>query len=165
MADLKNIIAGPLEDAYRLLPAKLRSREATTMILATCGQESQFKYRIQMGGGPAHGLAQFELGKPGTGAGVYGVYEHPAVRDWLQSVCQNRDVPFTPEAIYAALVHDDMLALTMARLLYYTNAKPLPSLGDQDGAWSYYVGTWHPGKPRPQDWPANYQAALAAVRP
>ena len=86
MVDLKPIIEGPLFQAYKLLPSTLYSPNASVQVLATCGQESGFTDRVQRGGGPAHGWPQFELGKPGTGAGVYGVFEYPVAHDWLKEV-------------------------------------------------------------------------------
>lgn len=165
MIDPRPFVQGPIAEAYALLPAKMQSRAATVQVIATCLQESDLIHRTQFGGGPAHGLAQFELGKPGNGAGVTGVFEHPATREPLRSVCMTRQVTFSPIAIWNAIVTDDVLALALARLGYWTNVKPMPALGDVDGAWNYYLATWHPGKPRPSDWPANYQAAMAATQP
>jgi len=164
MVDLKPIIEGPLFQAYKLLPSTLYSPNASVQVLATCGQESGFTDRVQRGGGPAHGWPQFELGKPGTGAGVYGVFEYPVAHDWLKEVCAARHVAFDPISIYEAIITDDVLALALARLGYYTNRRPLPLLGQEDAAWAYYVSTWRPGKPRPKDWPSNYRAALVAVQ-
>jgi len=174
MVDLQAIIAGPLADAYKLLPPRLNTPNASVQVLATCGQESGFQYRTQLGGGPAHGWPQFELGKPGTGAGVYGVFEYPVARDWLRDVCAARHVSFDPLSIYEAIITDDVLALALARLGYYTNSRPLPLLGQEDAAWAYYLGTWHPGDyergtpERRQElrdrWDGYYRAALAAVR-
>lgn len=164
MVDLKAIIKGPLAKAYSLLPAAMNTASATVQVMATCGQESGFRERVQRGGGPAHGWAQFELGKPGTGAGVWGVFEHPSSKEPLRSLCAARNVAFDPLSIYEAIVLDDVLALGLARLLYYTNPRPLPLLGQEDAAWAYYLGTWRPGKPRPSAWPENYRAALAALQ-
>lgn len=164
MIDLKPFIAGPLADAYHILPEKMDSLAASAMVLATCLQESGFLHRVQLGNGPAHGFAQMELGKPGNGAGVTGICEHPSTRDMVRTLCQARDVDFSPIAIWSAIINDDVLALGMARLGYYTNAHPLPTVGDSESAWDYYKSTWRPGKPRPETWPANYQAALEALR-
>lgn len=164
MIDLKPFIAGPLADAYLILPEKLDSLAASVMVLATCLQESGFLHRVQLGNGPAHGFAQMELGKPGNGAGVTGICEHPSTRDMVRTLCQARDLDFSPIAIWNAIINDDVLALGMARLGYYTNARPFPAVGDKDGAYAYYIGTWHPGKPRPETWAANYQAALSALQ-
>lgn len=163
MTDPRPFVQGPMVEAYALLPAKMASRAATIQVIATCLQESGLMHRVQFGGGPAHGLAQFELGQPGTGGGVTGVFEHPVTREPLRTVCQARNVVFSPIAIWNALVTDDVLALALARLGYYTNAKPLPTVGDGNGAWLYYLATWHPGKPRIGDWAANYAAAMNAV--
>jgi len=161
--DTRAFVTGPLAQAYALLPAKMDSRAASIQVIATCLQESGLVHRVQFGGGPAHGLAQFELGRPGMGSGVTGVYEHPASREALRTVCQARGVDFAPVAIWNALVTDDVLAMALARLGYWTNTKPMPVVGDGDGAWNYYLATWHPGKPRKADWAGNYAAAMNAI--
>jgi hypothetical protein len=165
MIDPRPFVQGPMAEAYALLPARMESRAATIQVIATCLQESGLVNRTQFGGGPARGIAQFELGKPGTGAGVTGVFEHAATREALRNVCFRRNVVFSPIAIWNRLATDDVLALALARLGYWANAHPLPSAGDEEGAWRYYLETWHPGEPRPQDWPGNYTAAQGAVPP
>jgi hypothetical protein len=57
-----------------------------------------------------------------------------------------------------------VFAATMARLLLFTDAEPLPRLGDADGSWNYYLRNWRPGKPHPKTWRALYDAATASVR-
>ncbi len=56
-----------------------------------------------------------------------------------------------------------MLAAAFARLLLLTDAKPLPQIGDVQGAWAYYVRNWRPGKPHPDTWPGLYKQAQAAL--
>jgi hypothetical protein len=63
---------------------------------------------------------------------------------------------------YDALERDDMLACAFARLLLYTDSRPLPAIGDADGAWDYYIANWRPGKPHRQTWDALYAQALEA---
>ena len=57
-----------------------------------------------------------------------------------------------PDAIYAALEYDDVLAAGVARLLLWTDPKALPPVGDVDAAWALYLRTWRPGKPKPDSW-------------
>lgn len=112
--------------------------------------------------GPARGLWQFELGKKGTGAGVWGVFEHVASRYWLSHVCEALQVEFHPRAIWPSLENNDRLACCVARLLLFTDPRRLPEIGDADGAWNLYrYRTWRPGKPHRDMWAGNYAAAVA----
>lgn len=152
--------ASALNPALALLPPKLDSREARLLVLTICLQESGLTARAQRvaggGKGPARGLAQFELG------GVRGVMTHPASRELAAKVCLDRRIGgATSSVVWAELERDDVLALAFARLLLLTDPRPLPELGDQAGAWDYYVRNWRPGKPHPSRWPANYQAAAS----
>jgi hypothetical protein len=159
----QGINAGALSQALALLPAKLDTREARVELLAIGGQESGLTARVQKvaggGPGPARGLLQFErLG------GVRGVLSHPASRDLALQVCVARRLPaVSTSVVWDELATDDVLAFAFGRLLLLTDPKPLPALGDEQGAWAYYERTWRPGQPHPDRWPANYQAALAAV--
>lgn len=128
------------------------------MMLAIGLQESRFQHRQQIGG-PARGFWQFE-----KGGGVKGVIMHEATRELAQAVCKSRGVPATADAVYAALDQDDVLAAAFARLLLWTDPKPLPALGETDQAWGLYARTWRPGKPHRQTWNALYNRALEAVR-
>lgn len=140
-----------------LLPAKFDGRQARVMLLAIGLQESGFATR-QQNGGPARSYWQFE-----QGGGIRGVLTHPASKAYARAVCGLRAVAPVESDVYAAFLSDDQLACAFARLLLWTDADPLPQLGDADGAWKYYQRNWRPGKPRPEAWPANYAAALDAV--
>lgn len=140
-----------------LLPGKFDSQQARVLVLAIMIQESGLRTR-QQDGGPARGLAQFE-----QAGGIRGVLEHPASRPYARAVCGLRAVAPVSSDVYAAFLSDDLLACAFSRLLLWTDAAPLPAMGDAEGAWAYYVNNWRPGKPRPSDWPANYAAALEAV--
>jgi len=113
--------------------------------------------RNRGGKGPARGLWQFERG------GVKGVYLHRASNEPLRLLCRARDVNFDVPQIWAALEFDDVFACGVARLLLWTDPKPLPAIGDEDGAWAYYVRNWRPGKPHRDRWVANYAAAVKQV--
>lgn len=161
MADLQRILRRAINPALRLLPHEMSSDEARINLLAIGGQESGFETREQYGGGPAHGYWQFELGSEASHGGVWGVYLFPTCQAPLQYVCQRRDVAFDPEAIYESLLHDDVLAAAVARLLMWTDPYPVPT--QQDDAWHMYCDrTWRPGKPRPDDWPGNWSKAEQA---
>jgi hypothetical protein len=140
-----------------LLPSKFDSQKARVQLLSIGLQESGFTARQQLGG-PARSYWQME-----QGGGIAGVLKHPTSSAYARSVCQLRAVAPVASDVYAAFLNDDQLACAFARLLLWTDAEPLPSLGDAAGAWNYYVANWRPGKPRPNDWPANYTAALANV--
>lgn len=142
----------------RALPARLDSPEARVMLLAIGLQESRFAHRQQIGG-PARGLWQFE-----RGGGIKGVLTHAASKVLAAAYCAVAGVSATPEAAYKAVGENDVLACQFARLLLLTDPRALPALGDEQGAWAYYLRNWRPGKPHPKTWAALYQQALRAVR-
>lgn len=145
-----------LTPALALLDSRTDSRAARVMLLAIGLQESALIYRRQMPTGPARGLWQFE-----EGGGVNGVLRHPASADHAQLACLVRHVKPESRAVWVALEHDDILAACFARLLLWTDPKPLPT--EQGEGWSYYVRNWRPGKPHPDRWPANWQKATEAL--
>lgn len=145
------------EIILRALPAAMATPEAQVMLLAIGLQESRFKTR-QQAGGPARGFWQFERG------GVRGVLKHPSSKGKAVAFCAAAGVEPSESMVYGMLDKDDLLACQIARLLLWTDPKPLPALGRQDEAWDYYRRNWRPGKPHPQTWPELYQRALAAVR-
>lgn len=153
-----------LTPALALLPERLRSREAQALLLAIGLQESLLIHRRQIRG-PARGLLQFELG------GVRGVLEHRASRDLARTLCAARDVQPTPEAVYAALEHDDILAMAIGRLLLWTDPRPLPAIGQAAEAWALYLRTWRPGAAKrdhdnlQRKFHGNYARACAQVAP
>lgn len=166
MSNISDIRAGALAAALALLPASMtRARaRAEAMLLAIGLQESLLVYRRQIGG-PARGLLQFETG------GVRGVLEHPASRQHARVVCAARGVQPTTAAVYAALEHDDVLAMAIGRLLLWTDPKPLPELGDADAAWALYLRTWRPGAAKRdhdnllRKFRGNYSRACREVAP
>ncbi|WP_063588223.1 hypothetical protein [Achromobacter ruhlandii] len=162
--DLKTITETAITPAFALLPAKMDSREARCVMLAIGLQESRFTHRQQIGG-PARGFWQFEKGTRASCGGVWGVFLHAASKDHLAALCKARSVACDPDAIYAALEYDDVLAAGVARLLLWTDPKALPSVGDGDAAWALYLRTWRPGKPHPHTWPDLYRQAAAQVQP
>ncbi len=154
---LDEITQQAIEPAYALLPTRMRSQEATLMLLAIGLQESRFLHRRQIGG-PARGYLQFE-----RDGGVRAVLRHPVTKIHAITLCAARGVRPVAADVYAALEHDDVLAAGFARLLLYSDPAPLPALGDEAGAWAYYLRNWRPGKPHPQTWPKLYQNALSFV--
>lgn len=160
--NLSQIVETAVDPALALLPAAMDSPAARCMLLAIGLQESRFVHRRQIGG-PARGFWQFEKGTRASRGGVWGVYLHPASKDRLAALCKARSVACDPDAIYAALEYDDILAAGVARLLLWTDPKALPRIGDADAAWSLYLRTWRPGKPHPQTWLGLYAQAVAEV--
>lgn len=122
------------------LPAKFNTEQAQKMLSAIQRQEDPAMRRRQWPTGPARGLWQFE-----AGGGVKGVLTHPASRAHALTVCDKADVRPTAAAVWAALQHDDKLAAAFARLLLFTDAAALPAIGDEEGAWAYYLRNWRPG--------------------
>lgn len=156
---LNDVIGQVLLPTYaRLLPGQFESPEATVMLLAIGLQESRFAHRKQVGG-PARGFWQFE-----QGGGVHGVLNHSASRLYARAFCLLRAVAPNDGDLYRALAHDDLLACAIARLLLWTDPNPLPRLGDEQGAWDYYLRNWRPGKPHRHTWAHLYDRALAATK-
>lgn len=151
-----------VNEALRLLPPAMDSKEARVMLYAIGLQESRFTHRAQVidggGKGPARGYWQFE-----RGGGVTGVLRHPSSRFWMNSVCNARNVPAQPMNVWLALETDDVLAAAAARLLLFTDPAKLPAIGEQAEAWQYYLRNWRPGKPHPRTWPECYTTALESV--
>lgn len=156
IAEIEATAIGP---GLALLPTAMDSRKARVMIRSTFLQESRMKYRAQIvdggGKGPARGLGQFE-----RGGGVKGVLTHPASKALAQSVCASRRVSADPRSVWLALETDDVLAAAFARLLLWTDPRPLPELSDTDGAWDCYVRNWRPGKPHRKTWDEFHRLAV-----
>ena len=134
------------------LPA---SAEARVLLLTIAGQESEWRWRRQ-NGGPARGFWQFE--KYGGAAEV--LEKTPSS---LRTICDALDIPCEISTLFEAIAWNDVLACTMARLLLWQDASPLPALGDKRATWNYYLRNWRPGAPRPKTWDGYYDRALAAV--
>ncbi|MGE8655122.1 MAG: hypothetical protein ACN6O8_00025 [Achromobacter sp.] len=161
--ELKMIISSAIAPALSLLPGRMDTPAAHVMLLAIGLQESRFVHRRQIGG-PARGFWQFEKGTRASRGGVWGVYLHTASSGHLAALCKARSVTCHPDAIYAALEYDDVLAAGVARLLLWTDPKALPTIGDADAGWALYLRTWRPGKPKPDTWPPLYRQAAAEVQ-
>jgi hypothetical protein len=147
-----------LKQGLSLLPAKMSGCRAMTMLASIGLQESGFLTRRQYGNGPARGWFQFE-----EGGGVKGVMEHPATSSYAAAVCIGRGVPFERAKVWAALETDDLLAVVFARLLLWSDPKPLPAVTDASSAWGLYLRTWRPGKPHPDKWPDCHAQALESL--
>lgn len=157
-----------LNAALDLLPERMRSAQAVVTLLAIQLQEAPNQEQRQVGG-PAVGIWQFE-----EGGGIAGVLRHSASRPYALSVCNALGVEPTKSAVYAALQStDDVLDAAFARLLLWTDAAPLPAIGDVTGAWKLYLRTWRPGahsngsaKQQAQlrsKWSINYAKAMDSM--
>lgn len=134
-----------ISPALGLLPARMDAPTARVVLLAICGQESDFRHRRQIVNatslGPAKGLWQGELG----GGLVHGVRRHAATMQHAAVLYRSRDVEPTNQAIWDAIEHDDVLAAGLARLLLWSDPRILPAATDVDGGWQLYLRTWRPG--------------------
>jgi hypothetical protein len=159
----ETVLAEVIVPALALLPARMDTPQARLLMLAICGQEAAFKARRQTRG-PARGLWQFEkLG------GVAGVMSNAATAVLAEQICEKRGLTHNPgyTKVYTALETDDILAACFARLLLWSDPKPIPlpfqGEATQDAMWDYYKRNWRPGKPHPDRWPGNYAKAWNAV--
>lgn len=168
--NLDQVIQNAINPAMALLSAGMDSPAARVMLLAIGLQESRFEHRYQVvqgrpgAKGPARGFWQFERGTAASRGGVWGVFLHPESAALLKAVALARGVPPSPSNIWERLETDDVLAAAVARLLLWTDSKPLPKVEDVQGAWNLYaIRTWRPGKPHRQTWDAFHAQALAVV--
>lgn len=153
-----DVLAQAIDPALEMLPPRMRSDQARVMLLAIGRQESNFAARVQGGNGPARGLWQFERG------GVLGAMHHHASAEYFHRFVRDCRVTYGSGPVYDALATDDVLAASVARLLLWTDPKPLPTIGDADAAWTYYLRLWRPGKPGPDRWANAYRLAVEALR-
>lgn len=145
-----------LTPALAMLPARMDSTAARRILLAIQQQEDLQQRRRQWPNGPARGLWQFE-----EKGGVAGVLRCAATTDLAQQVCLARHVKPDARAVWTHLETDDVLAAAFARLLLWSDPKPLP---DEIGAaWACYLRTWRPGRPHVSRWLANWNAAVEVV--
>lgn len=154
MTTLQYVHARVIPAAYALLPPEMASPQATALLLAIALQESRCEKRRQMGNGPARSFWQFE-----EGGGVAGVIAHHKSRQPLGVALVTLQYPVFAPTLHAAMEHNDVLAAVFARLLLWTDPKPLPLRDEPDRGWDVYARTWRPGKPHPQTWRACYAEA------
>lgn len=155
-----------IDTAFSLLPMAMDTRSARIEHAAIGFQETKFKERRQLilkdgrlvPEGPAVSYWQFENGKL---AGINGVLTHRATADLAAKVCAYCGVDAERMAVWRAMQDDDVLGAAFARLLMYTDPRPLP--GNEVDGWAMYLRTWRPGKPHPGAWADSYAAAIKAV--
>jgi hypothetical protein len=145
-------------DAFSLLPARMNSPEAHAMLLAIGLQESDFHHRIQVNG-PAHSFWQFE-----RNGGIRGVLTHEGTGAIAHQICDLLIVEPVALNVYTAIAYHDVLAAVFARLLLWTDPRNMPGPAEAAKGWDIYLAQWRPGKPRPNDWKKNFEAAWATIR-
>lgn len=134
-----------IDPALCLLPAKMDTPEARKILIAIAFQESAIHYRKQVRG-PARGFYQFEQ------IGIDGVEKHPATGNFATEIRLALSVD--KQDVYRAIEFNDILASAYARLLLWRHPKPIPT--DMEGAWSYYLDLWRPGKPHHDRWKRSW---------
>lgn len=139
MSDL-DVVNKAITSAFNALPVKMAGMQARLMLLAINLQEDPQQLRQQVGG-PAKSLWQGEQG----GGLCTGVFMHSATKRDAGNLATLRDVACDPHSIYLAIEKDDVLAAGLARLLLWSDPKPLPKLGAVREAFDLYVSTWRPG--------------------
>lgn len=159
--DIRYVNDEILTPSFRLLaggviPRNYDTPEARVMLLAIGLQESRFLYRRQIRG-PAKGWYQFE-----KGGGVHGVLTHLSSAREIERVLGKIHV--NKADVYTAIEWHDQLATVMARLLLYTDPRPLPAVTDDAAAWQLYLRVWRPGRPHPETWPAFHKAAAKLIK-
>lgn len=141
--------------ALGVLPERMDSTPARAMLLSIAMQESGIRHRVQVGG-PAHGFYQFEP------IGVAGVQQHHATSEFAAGI--NHTFLYSPNEVYGAIQHNDVLASAYARLLLWSLPDALPGgRMDVDYGWNLYVKAWRPGKPHRDRWDSNWRAAWAGL--
>jgi len=122
---------------------------AEELLLGTAVQESlNFKYRKQMGGGPAKSYFQME---PGTHNDIWDNYlkYKPELASKVSSFLSSPDADKINE-----LEHNDRYAVAMARVHYMRKPDALPDVGDvtaQAKYWKKHYNT-HLGKGEPHEY-------------
>lgn len=141
--------------ALSILPERMDSTPARAMLIAIALQESGLRHRVQVGG-PARGFFQFEQ------IGVAGVQRHHSTQEFAAGL--NQTFLYSPNEVYRAIEHNDVLASAYARLLLWSLPDALPGgRVDSDYALGLYLKAWRPGKPRPEHWDSNWRAAWAGL--
>ena len=130
--------------------------EARVLLLAIGLQESGLTAERQING-PARGLWQFES------EGVADVFFHAVAGRVAQRVCAALGVAPTLTSVYQALDSNVRLAACFARLLLWTDPKPLPPVGLAAEAYVYYAGLWRHVWYRRSAWGRNYLASCRAI--
>lgn len=135
---------------------------AQALLLAIAIQESNLRKRFQVLGsgaaGPARGFWQFE-----RNGGVAGVLRHPRSSLLARKLCNHQIVTPQPQHVWRAIEGNDLLAAGFARLLLWTDPRPLPWTSDPESSWAYYLRNWRPGKPSHSRWLVAWTLATSSL--
>ena len=133
---------------------------AIVELIAISGQEANWTERIQSGNGAAHGLFQFE-----RRGGVAGVLGDIATNRLALAACRLVGIATNSAAVWGAFATStgDNLSVAFARLLLWSDPRPLPDVGDEDGGWDTYQRNWRPGAPSRERWANVYPQAMTAA--
>jgi hypothetical protein len=145
---LHRLVIGPV--LAELKWPKLSERES--LLLAIAIQESSLMHRRQTPNGPARSFWQIEaetcvdcLARSGT------------VRKFWDGMGFANGVHYSVER---ALENSDIAACAVAAGILRLTPGKLPIMGDEEGAWSYYLKAWRPGRPRKERWRSSYAKAM-----
>lgn len=130
--------------------------KARVLVMAIAGQEGNWQYRRQIGG-PARSFWQFE-----QGGGIAGLLHVTSTK--MQAVCAALDIPFNSADIFEAMAWNDTLACCMARVLLWSDPKPLPEIFDVWPGYTYYASNWRPGLPHPDRWEKCHGIATLLIK-
>ena len=161
---LNGILDPGLVFVATLDPEILPTPDVRRFLLTVAQQESGPKLDARYQGspsnspGPARGWWQFE-----QSGGVAGVMQHAASKEQVMLACRVLHIHFQSAAIWRALEGHDTLSVCFARMLLRTDTHPVPT-NAADGWKCYADRLWRPGKPHPETWQGNWDAAAAAVQ-
>lgn len=134
--------------------------DARIFLCAVAGQETDWSNVVQDGADSSwadYGVGPFQLQKNACRL----VVANPASAAMAAKMCAAIGIAADGDAVHAALLANPVLSVGFARLLAFCDPRAIPST--ESGAWEFYADdVWRPGSPRPDDWPANYSAAVAA---
>lgn len=151
--------AQAIDQAFKLLPPKMDTRDRRVLIAATGFQETSYLTRFQYKNGPARSYWQFENGRL---AAINGVLNHPVTKVIAAVVCAACGVQPERMAVWKAMEVDDVLGAAFAALLIYTDPHAMPTTKDE--AWTMYAKRlWRPGKPHPEKWDESWAFANKVV--
>lgn len=155
------VLEPALEYMSTLGERRYNSLEARRLLMAIAWQESRITERAQIGG-PARGFFQFE-----SGGGLAGVVSHPSTQPTAVVLFKDLCIPYPQR--FLAIELNDTLACCFARLLLYTDPRPLPkgqpAYALEEQGWQYYLRNWRPGKPHRATWGDAWRIGIETTNP
>lgn len=133
-----------MRPCLQLVPMDWR---AMWLLAAVGWQESGFRDRVQIGGGPARGFWQFER------VAVEDVcVRHNKDVERVMRMLEFRAGDDVVGRLYEVIGWHDVMACCLARLFLLGDPFGLPRVGNREVGWETYVRVWKPGKPRKETW-------------